>query len=131
MTHELLKPRVLIIARDMRAQHKISDCLDDEYVTDLTSSGSLAYLLLKDYRYAAIITSLELPNRHCGLGIVHALRSWLGRIHVPIIGIGPESFRLDHPDWIDAGLDDVVASPVTADAVNAALLRTTRLRQCA
>jgi PleD family two-component response regulator len=131
VTHELLKPRILIIARDVRIQRLISNCLDEEYVTDLTSSGSLAYLLLKDYRYAAIITSLDLPNKHGGLGIVAALRAWLGRIHVPIIGIGAASFRREHPDWIDAGLTEIVATPVTADTLNKALLRATRLRQCA
>ena len=83
-----LKPRVLVIERDVDLQKKIALSLEGSYTIDLTSSGSLALLLMKDYRYACVVASYELPNRHCGEGILRALRGMPGGRFVPVIATG-------------------------------------------
>lgn len=80
-----LKPRILIIERDIEVQKRIAHTLDGVFTVDLTSSGSLAILLMKDYRYACIVASYELPNRHSGSGILHDLRRQPGGRYVPVI----------------------------------------------
>lgn len=108
-----IKPRVLVIERDIDIQKRIARSLDGLYSIDLTSSGSLALILMKDYRYSCILASIELPNRHRGLGILQALRSEPGGRYVPIIAtakngsaVRPEVARefiasLTFPDDID------------------------------
>jgi len=85
LTPPPIKPRVLVIERDISIQKRIARSLEGAYTIDLTSSGSLALLLMKDYRYACIVASAELPNRHYGTGILHAIRSMPGGRYVPII----------------------------------------------
>lgn len=80
-----LKPRILIINRSIEIQKRIAHTLDQTFTVDLTSSGSLAILLMKDYRYACIVASYELPNRHAGHGILQDLRRQPGGRYVPII----------------------------------------------
>jgi CheY-like chemotaxis protein len=76
---------LLVIERDMHLQKKMALFLEGAYTVDLTSSGALALLLMKDYRYACVVASYELPNRHRGEGILHALRSMPGGRYVPVI----------------------------------------------
>ncbi len=80
-----MKPRILIIDRSIEVQKRIAHTLDSAFTVDLTSSGSLAILLMKDYRYACIVASYELPNRHAGCGILQDLRRQPGGRYVPII----------------------------------------------
>lgn len=80
-----MKPRILIIERDIGIQKRIAHTLDSAFTVDLTSSGALAILLMKDYRYACIVASYELPNRHSGSGILHDLRRQPGGRYVPVI----------------------------------------------
>lgn len=80
-----MKPRILIIERDIGVQKRIAHTLDGAFTVDLTSSGALAILLMKDYRYACIVASYELPNRHSGSGILHDLRRQPGGRYVPVI----------------------------------------------
>ena len=81
----MLKPRVLVIERDVDLQKRIALSLEGAYTIDLTSSGSLALILMKDYRYACIVASYELPNRHSGEGILQALRGMPGGRFVPVV----------------------------------------------
>lgn len=85
-----VKPRVLVIERDIALQKRIATTLEGSYTIDLTSSGSLALLLMKDYRYACIVASYDLPNRHHGTGILRAVRSMPGGRYVPVIATGSE-----------------------------------------
>lgn len=87
-TSSVVKPRVLVIERDTSLQKRLAVTLAGSYVTDLTSSGSLALLLMKDYRYACILASYELPNRHNGPGILRAVRKMPGGQYVPVIATG-------------------------------------------
>lgn len=89
-TSSAVKPRVLVIERDTGLQKRLAVTLADAYVVDLTSSGSLALLLMKDYRYACILASYELPNRHNGSGILRAVRKMPGGQYVPVIATGVE-----------------------------------------
>ena len=83
-----VKPRVLVIERDVELQKRIALTLEGAFTIDLTSSGSLALLLMKDYRYACIVASYDLPNRHHGSGILQAVRSMPGGRYVPVIATG-------------------------------------------
>lgn len=87
---QTVKPRVLVIERDVELQKRIALTLEGTYTIDLTSSGSLALLLMKDYRYACIVASYDLPNRHHGTGILRAVRSMPGGRYVPVIATGSE-----------------------------------------
>lgn len=87
-TSSVVKPRVLVIERDTGLQKRLAVTLADSYVVDLTSSGALALLLMKDYRYACILASYELPNRHNGSGILRAVRKMPGGQYVPVIATG-------------------------------------------
>ncbi len=88
-----VKPRVLVIERDVELQKRIALTLEGAYTIDLTSSGSLALLLMKDYRYACIVASYDLPNRHHGTGILRAVRSMPGGRYVPVIATGSQQFE--------------------------------------
>lgn len=92
-----IKPRILVIERDIEIQKRIAYRLEEGYTIDLTSSGSLALLLMKDYRYACIVASTELPNRHYGRGILEAVRSMPGGRYVPVIATisGDAEFERD------------------------------------
>ena len=90
-TSSIVKPRVLVIERDTSVQKRLAVTLAETYSVDLTSSGSLALLLMKDYRYACILASYTLPNRHHGSGILHAVRNMPGGRNVPVIATGTES----------------------------------------
>jgi CheY-like chemotaxis protein len=81
----VFKPRVLVIERDVDLQKRIALSLEGAYTIDLTSSGSLALILMKDYRYACIVASYELPNRHSGEGILRAVRGMPGGRFVPVV----------------------------------------------
>lgn len=89
-TSSVVRPRVLVIERDTGLQKRLAVTLADSYVVDLTSSGALALLLMKDYRYACILASYELPNRHNGCGILRAVRKMPGGQYVPVIATGVE-----------------------------------------
>ena len=89
-TSHSVKPRILVIERDVALQKRIALTLEGQYTIDLTSSGSLALLLMKDYRYACIVASYNLPNRHHGTGILRAVRSMPGGRYVPVIATGTE-----------------------------------------
>lgn len=86
----IVRPRVLVIERDITLQKRLAVTLAESYSVDLTSSGSLALLLMKDYRYACILASYHLPNRHCGPGILHAVRNMPGGRYVPVIATGTD-----------------------------------------
>lgn len=89
-TSSPIKPRILVIERDIEIQKRIAQSLAGVYTIDLTSSGALALLLMKDYRYSCILASTELPNRHRGSGILNAIRTMPGGRYVPIIATIPE-----------------------------------------
>lgn len=98
-----VKPRVLVIERDVELQKRIALTLEGSYTIDLTSSGSLALLLMKDYRYACIVASYDLPNRHHGSGILRAVRSMPGGRYVPVIATGSEQLTDGSDEPISEG----------------------------
>lgn len=123
----VVRPRVLVIERDVTLQKRLAVTLAESYSVDLTSSGSLALLLMKDYRYACILASYHLPNRHCGSGILQAVRSMPGGRYVPVIATGTDSpedigqsvesegfaawLRLsDDPHYVISTINDIVNS---------------------
>ncbi len=123
-TSSAVKPRVLVIERDTQIQKRLAVTLADSYLIDLTSSGSLALLLMKDYRYACIVASYNLPNRHRGSGILQAVRRMPGGKYVPVIatGIGSSEGILDEvrSEGFAAGLhlpDDLTRMRPTIDEV--------------
>lgn len=102
-TSAAVKPRVLVIERDVELQKRIALTLEGAYTIDLTSSGSLALLLMKDYRYACIVASYDLPNRHHGPGILRAVRSMPGGRYVPVIATGSKTADGDADDPLSEG----------------------------
>lgn len=123
----VVRPRVLVIERDVVLQKRLAVILAGSYSVDLTSSGSLALLLMKDYRYACILASYNLPNRHYGSGILQAVRNMPGGRYVPVIATGsetPEAIRnsvesegfaawlrlSDDPDYVITTINDIVSS---------------------
>ncbi len=109
------KSRVLVIERDIEIQKRIAHCLDGAYTIDLTSSGSLALLLMKDFRYSCILASTELPNRHRGCGILEALRSMPGGRYVPVIATVKEG--PDGPPDVAEGFIAALRLPGDLDAI--------------
>ncbi len=118
-----IKPRILVIERDIEIQKRIARSLDGLYTIDLTSSGALALLLMKDYRYSCILASTELPNRHRGTGIVKAIRSMPGGRYVPIVATAKNDKKLRNADgFIDAivlpgdveRIDDIIMAVLEA-----------------
>lgn len=118
-----IKPRILVIERDIELQKRIARSLDGLYTIDLTSSGALALLLMKDYRYSCILASTELPNRHRGTGIVKAIRSMPGGRYVPIVATASNDTKLRNADGFVASItlpgdvgriDDVILAVLEA-----------------
>lgn len=106
-----LKPRILIIERDIEIQKRIAHSLDGAFTVDLTSSGALAILLMKDYRYACIVASYELPNRHSGSGILHDLRRQPGGRYVPVIATAKNGSTGDHGQVESEGFAGLLRLP--------------------
>lgn len=108
---QTVKPRVLVIERDIELQKRIATTLEGSYTIDLTSSGSLALLLMKDYRYACIVASYHLPNRHHGTGILRAVRSMPGGRYVPVIATGTEQVEKSSEEPITQGFAGWIRFP--------------------
>lgn len=105
------KPRVLVIERDVDLQKKIAHSLEDTYRIDLTSSGSLALILMKDYRYSCIVASYELPNRHRSEGILQAVRGMPGGRYVPVVAIGRTDPDAQREEALTNGFAEYVSVP--------------------
>lgn len=110
-TSHSVKPRILVIERDVALQKRIALTLEGQYTIDLTSSGSLALLLMKDYRYACIVASYNLPNRHHGTGILRAVRSMPGGRYVPVIATGSEHLDVNEEEPRSQGFADWIRFP--------------------
>ena len=115
------RPRILIIERDVDLQRRIARVLDAVYTVDLTSSGSLAMLLMKDYRYSCIVASTELPNRHRGCGILEALRGMPGGRYVPVVATMSEESAVEY--GLAEGFATTVRLPSGIDAIEPVIER--------
>lgn len=116
-TSHSVKPRILVIERDVALQKRIALTLEGQYTIDLTSSGSLALLLMKDYRYACIVASYNLPNRHHGTGILRAVRSMPGGRYVPVIATGSENLDVNQEEPMAQGFAGWISFPVDLQRV--------------
>ncbi len=104
--HTHLKPRVLVIDADSAALRRMHSVLDEEYEVHLASSVSLALLLLSEFRYKLILTSLALPSRYAGVNIVRVIRTKPFSRRTPVVALAAPGDEPDLARELDGWLED-------------------------
>jgi CheY-like chemotaxis protein len=121
-------PMLLIVEDSPTQQHLYAAlCKRFGYDACIVKSGEEALTALKLASYSAVLLDIGLPGIS-GLKVARELRwSEIGTPrHTPVIGIsGAEPVSQARQACIDAGMDDYLSKPVSADAFRRMLLRWT------
>ncbi|MBL8488022.1 MAG: response regulator [Rhodocyclaceae bacterium] len=115
--------RVLLV-EDEPSNQEVSRTLLEEagLVVDVASNGLEAVDLARGHGYALVLMDLQMPQMN-GLDAAAAIRSLPVGGRVPILALTANAFEEARQRCLDAGMDGLLAKPVTTECLHDALDR--------
>jgi len=109
----LAKPsRVLLAVGDKTDRVKFNDILvESRFAVQIANDGAAALGILAQDPPDALVVGLKLPILD-GRQVVHAARTVVGLVDMPIIVIAPEGTETQTTDLLSQGVDDVLYEPL-------------------
>src|SRR5947209_8250816 len=120
--------RVLLAVTEKTDRARFNDILvESRFVVQMANDGAAALGILAQDPPDALVVGLKLPILD-GRQVVHAARTVVGLIDMPIIVIAPEGSESQTTDLLSQGVDDVLYEPLDAGRFRARVTSVMRSR---
>jgi type IV pilus assembly protein PilB len=120
--------RVLLAVGDKTDRVRFNDILvESRFQVEIANDGAAALGILAQNPPDALVVGLKLPILD-GRQVVHAARTVVGLIDIPIIVIAPEGTEGQTTDLLSQGVDDVLYEPLDAGRFRARIQAVMRSR---
>ncbi|MGH9424456.1 MAG: GAF domain-containing protein, partial [Thermoanaerobaculia bacterium] len=120
--------RVLLAVSDMADRVRYNDILvEARFAVTIANDGAAALGILAQDPPDALVVALKLPILD-GRQVVHAARTVVGLIDMPIIVVAPEGAESETTDLLTQGVDDVLFEPLDAARFRARVTTVMRSR---
>jgi DNA-binding response OmpR family regulator len=127
--HGVAKPsRVLLAVGDKEDRVRFNDILvESRFAVQIANDGAAALGILAQDPPDALVVGLKLPILD-GRQVVHAARTVVGLVDIPIIVIAPQGSENQTNDLLSQGVDDVLYEPLDAGRFRARVTAVMRSR---
>ena len=120
--------RVLLAVTEKNDRVRFNDILvESRFVVQMANDGAAALGILAQDPPDALVVGLKLPILD-GRQVVHAARTVVGLLDIPIIVIAPEGSESQTTDLLSQGVDDVLYEPLDAGRFRARITAVMRSR---
>ena len=120
--------KVLLAVTEKTDRARFNDILvESRFVVQMANDGAAALGILAQDPPDALVVGLKLPILD-GRQVVHAARTVVGLIDMPIIVIAPEGSESQTTDLLSQGVDDVLYEPLDAGRFRARITSVMRSR---
>ena len=120
--------RVLLAVTEKNDRVRFNDILvESRFVVQMANDGAAALGILAQDPPDALVVGLKLPILD-GRQVVHAARTVVGLLDMPIIVIAPEGSESQTTDLLSQGVDDVLYEPLDAGRFRARITAVMRSR---
>src|SRR5207237_9344405 len=128
-TNGVAKPSKVLLAVSEKADRvRFNDILvESRFVVRIANDGVAALGILAQDPPDALVVGLKLPILD-GRQVVHAARTVVGLVDIPIIVIAPEGTETQTTDLLSQGVDDVLYEPLDAGRFRARVTAVMRSR---
>lgn len=125
----VIKPsRVLLAVSEKADRIRFNDILvESRFAVQIANDGAAALGILAQDPPDAMVVGLKLPILD-GRQVVHAARTVVGLVDMPIIVIAPEGSETQTTDLLSQGVDDVLYEPLDAGRFRARVTAVMRSR---
>jgi type IV pilus assembly protein PilB len=125
----VIKPsRVLLAVSEKADRIRFNDILvESRFAVQIANDGAAALGILAQDPPDAMVVGLKLPILD-GRQVVHAARTVVGLVDMPIIVIAPEGSETQTTDLLSQGVDDVLFEPLDAGRFRARVTAVMRSR---
>ncbi len=120
--------RVLLAVSNKEDRIRFNDILvEARFAVQIANDGAAALGILAQDPPDALVVGLKLPILD-GRQVVHAARTVVGLIDMPIIVIAPEGAEVEANELLSQGVDDVLLDPIDASRFRARVTAVMRSR---
>src|SRR5438045_5880563 len=120
--------KVLLAVAEKPDRVRFNDVLvESRFVVQMANDGAAALGILAQDPPDALVVGLKLPILD-GRQVVHAARTVVGLVDMPIIVIAPEGSESQTTDLLSQGVDDVLYEPLDAGRFRARITAVMRSR---
>ncbi len=106
--------RILLAIGDKAERVKFNDILvESRFAVQIANDGAAALGILAQDPPDALVVGLRLPILD-GRQVVHAARTVVGLVDIPIIVVAPAGSEQETSDLLSQGVDDVIHEPIDA-----------------
>jgi type IV pilus assembly protein PilB len=121
-------PRVLLAVSDKADRVRFNDILvEARFAVQIANDGAAALGILAQDPPDALVVGLKLPILD-GRQVVHAARTVVGLVDIPIIVVAPAGSESETNDLLSQGVDDVLQEPIDAGRFRARVTSVMRSR---
>jgi DNA-binding response OmpR family regulator len=121
-------PRVLLAVGDKADRVRFNDILvEARFAVQIANDGAAALGILAQDPPDALVVGLKLPILD-GRQVVHAARTVVGLVDMPIIVVAPAGSEMETNDLLSQGVDDVLHEPIDAPRFRARVTTVMRSR---
>ena len=121
-------PRVLLAVSDKADRVRFNDILvEARFAVQIANDGAAALGILAQDPPDALVVGLKLPILD-GRQVVHAARTVVGLVDIPIIVVAPAGSETETNDLLSQGVDDVLHEPIDAGRFRARVTTVMRSR---
>ena len=118
--------RHVLLAEDNKINQMVTTRMLEKqgFKVDVAANGNIALEMNGLRRYAAIFMDCHMPVLDGYETAIEIRRRESSGCHTPIIALTASTMEGDRDKCVDAGMDDYLAKPVSAQALSAAIART-------
>lgn len=117
------QPRLLIVEDHAETAILIEYALRRWYRTDVVPTAEAALQKAATTRYDGFLIDITLRSKRNGLNVLETLRARPAYRRTPMLAVTAHALPGDRGRFLDAGFDDYVAKPFTADDLRATVRR--------
>lgn len=109
------RPRILIVEDHAETALLMQYALRQQYRTDVVATADAALQQVAEAAYDGFLVDIGLRGPRNGIDVLEALRTRFAYQHTPIVAVTAHALPGDRQRFLDAGFDDYVAKPFTAE----------------
>jgi CheY-like chemotaxis protein len=111
------RPRILIVEDHAETALLMQYGLRQQYRTDVVATADAALQQVTTTAYDGFLVDIGLRGHRNGIDVLEALRTQYAYQHTPIVAVTAHALPGDRQRFLDAGFDDHVAKPFTAEVL--------------
>lgn len=117
------RPRLLVVEDHAETAILMEYALHRWYRVDVVTTAEAALEKATSTTYGGFLIDISLRSQHNGLNVLEALRADPAYRRTPMLAVTAHALPGDRERFLDAGFDDYVAKPFTADGLRATVRR--------